>query len=138
MCRTRWIRRAGRNARSLKLLLAGCSGENILANLGAGSGESPGSPLPVYWLRCTWARAPEGVEHLALHPQQPGLDRGGPAKTPKERRQAMDELLLHRGLRQIFRDDRVLKGPILLGILLRLDDRLGRASVPDAVTPRPR
>src|SRR5207248_1223169 len=38
---TRWIRRAGRNARSLKLLLAGCSGENILANLGAGSGESP-------------------------------------------------------------------------------------------------
>jgi hypothetical protein len=40
------------------------------------------------------ARAPEGLENLALHRQQPRLDRGGPAKSPEERREAMNELLL--------------------------------------------
>jgi hypothetical protein len=75
------------------------------------------------------------VENLALHPQQPGLDRGGPAKAPEERSQPVDELLLNWGLRQILGDDRVLEGPILPGILQRLDDGLGRESVREGVTP---
>jgi len=47
----------------------------------------------------------------------------------------MDELLLNRRLRQILGDDRVLEGPILLGILQRLDDGLGGESVPEGVAP---
>lgn len=48
------------------------------------------------------------MENLALHPQQPSLDRGGPAKSPEERLEAMHELLL---LGQVLGDDRVLEGP---------------------------
>ena len=47
----------------------------------------------------------------------------------------MDELLLNRRLRQILRDDRVLEGPIRRGILQRLDDGLGRESVPEGIAP---
>jgi len=63
------------------------------------------------------AGAPEGVENLALHPQQPGFDRGGPAQSPEERREAMHKLLLDRRLRQVLGDDCVLEGPILLRTL---------------------
>ena len=72
-----------------------------------------------------------------MHLQQSGLDRGGPAKSPEQRREAMNELLLDRRLRQILGDDRVLEGPIPLGILQRLDNGFGSESVPEGITPRP-
>ena len=40
-----------------------------------------------------------------------------------------------KGLADEFGDDRVLEGPILLGILQRLDDGLGGESVPEGVAP---
>jgi hypothetical protein len=107
----------------------------ISAPLPAKAGRAP---LSGRWHRCILARAPEGVEILALHPQQPGFDRGGPAKSPEERREAMHELLFDRRLRQILRENCVLERPILLWAFERLDDGLGRESMPQGVPPGPR
>ena len=46
----------------------------------------------------------------------------------------MHELLFDRRLREVLRDDRVLEGPILLGILQRLDNG-GGESVLEGITP---
>ncbi len=69
------------------------------------------------------------MENLALHPKEPGFDRGGAAKSPEERREAMHELLFDRRLRQVLRDNRVLEGLILLWAFERLDDGLGCKSM---------
>src|SRR5436309_268534 len=87
---------------------------NILADFGADFGRGPKRPLLRRCLGYVLARAAEGVKNLALHAQQPRIDRGGPAKPPEQGREAMNQLLLDRGLRQILRDNRVLEGPILL------------------------
>jgi hypothetical protein len=73
------------------------------------------------------------MENLALHPQQPGFDRGRPAKSPEQRREAMNELLLNRRLRQIRRDDRVVECPVFLGVFESFNDGLGREPLPQRV-----
>src|SRR6266699_7141035 len=45
-------------------------------------------------IRILLARAPEGLENLALHAQQPGFDRGRPTKSPEQGCEAMHELPL--------------------------------------------
>jgi hypothetical protein len=94
------------HGRRVKLRLAVCAGGSIPREFGV-----CGSPLAAWRLCCILASASEGVEDLALHPQQPGLDRGGLAKTPEHGRDPVNELLLNRRFRQVLIYNRVLESP---------------------------
>ncbi len=105
----------GDNLRGLAVKFQTLGGWRVEDSPSAAISGASGSLLPR--LNHFLPAAPEGLQDLALHSQQPGLDRCRPAKRSKKGGEAVDELLLDRCLRQILRDDCCLEGPILLGIL---------------------
>ena len=109
--------------------------ENILFEVASRERRNGDAALPLLiwdWLQ---ARASERAENLALHPQEPGLDRGRPSQPPKQRCEAMHEFPLDGGLRHVLRNDRFLERPVFLGAFERFDDGLGREPVSQRVTP---
>jgi len=99
-----------------------------LAIIGEGS-----STLSLPGLERLLAAAPEGLEDLPLHLQQPGFDRGRSTKSPEEGSQPPDELLLDRGLGEVLRENRRFEFPVLLEIFKGFDNGFGREPVAESI-----
>src|SRR5260370_30302700 len=122
-------RRVGRGADLRVRHMGGlCIGQGALAVIGEGY-----STLPLPGLERLLAAAPEGLEDLPLHPQQPGFDRGRPTKSPEEGSQPPDELLLDRGLGEVLRENRRFEFPVLLEIFKGFDNGFGREPVAESI-----
>src|SRR6266536_1653973 len=93
---TRWACQEG-PAMLGDTFVAAIVGYDFLPKFGARF-TAPASPL-LSGFHLLLAQAAEGLDNLALHPQQSGFNRRCPAKSPEERGQPTDKLLFDRRLR---------------------------------------